>query len=189
MRIPFLPTVIVAVMMPAMIALGIWQLQRAEWKASILAELAEAPAKPVIDLDSAWPSGEVNFRHASATCTAIIDGAEAVAGYSRRGASGYSYRVPCRAGLTLVAGWAPRPGVNIAARAIGPVTGTLVDRPGDAGLLLYADVSPPPLEPSAPPSIRTISNNHVAYAVQWFAFAAILSIIYGIYVIRRRRCA
>jgi cytochrome oxidase assembly protein ShyY1 len=36
------------------------------------------------------------------------------------------------------------------------------------------------LEPSAPPSVESIPNNHRAYAVQWFLFAAIAVLVYGL---------
>jgi cytochrome oxidase assembly protein ShyY1 len=34
------------------------------------------------------------------------------------------------------------------------------------------------LEPSAPPSIEQIPNNHRSYAIQWFLFALIAVVIY-----------
>jgi surfeit locus 1 family protein len=43
------------------------------------------------------------------------------------------------------------------------------------------------LEPSAPPSIIDVPNNHLAYAVQWFLFAGIAAIIYLLALRRRQR--
>ena len=37
-RLPILPTIIVAAAVAVMIGLGIWQLQRAEWKNRLIAE-------------------------------------------------------------------------------------------------------------------------------------------------------
>jgi cytochrome oxidase assembly protein ShyY1 len=37
---------------------------------------------------------------------------------------------------------------------------------------LVAASAPPGLEPSAPPSLDQIPNNHRSYAVQWFAVRA-----------------
>jgi surfeit locus 1 family protein len=45
--------------------------------------------------------------------------------------------------------------------------------------------APPGLEPSASPSIATIPNNHRSYALQWFSFAAIALVIYGLAVWKR----
>ena len=43
---------------------------------------------------------------------------------------------------------------------------------------LVAASAPPGLEPSAPPSIERIPNNHRSYALQWFLFALIAAVIY-----------
>jgi cytochrome oxidase assembly protein ShyY1 len=50
-----------------------------------------------------------------------------------------------------------------------------------------AATAPSGLEPSAPPSIRAIPNNHRSYALQWFSFAAIALIIYGLAVRKRMK--
>ena len=55
------------------------------------------------------------------------------------------------------------------------------------GLMLVLAVPAQGLEQSAPPSIKDVPNNHLAYAVQWFIFAAIATIIYGLALRRRRR--
>ena len=47
--------------------------------------------------------------------------------------------------------------------------------------------APPGLQPSAPPSLSSIPNNHRFYAIQWFSFAAIALIIYGLAVRKRRK--
>ena len=38
----------------------------------------------------------------------------------------------------------------------------------------------PGLEASAPPSLDSIPNNHRSYAIQWFLFAGIAALIYGL---------
>ena len=50
-RLPVLPTHIVAAAVAVMIALGIWQLQRAQWKDRLLVEYAAAANLPALDLD------------------------------------------------------------------------------------------------------------------------------------------
>jgi cytochrome oxidase assembly protein ShyY1 len=45
-------------------------------------------------------------------------------------------------------------------------------------LRLVAATAPPGLEPSAPPSVAAIPNNHRSYALQWFLFAFIAALIY-----------
>ncbi|MFC3307859.1 hypothetical protein ACFOGK_01280 [Blastomonas aquatica] len=43
------------------------------------------------------------------------------------------------------------------------------------------------LEAVQPPSPGDIPNNHWAYAIQWFLFAGIAAVIYGLAVARRTR--
>lgn len=186
MRLPLVPTLMVAAMAPVMIGLGFWQLQRAAWKETLLAELAAAPALPVVDLDRAMPKTAINFRRAVATCTAGSSMPTPVAGRNRAGKSGYSYRVPCTRHVAVNAGWSPRPDAAGAIELGGRVAGLVVEQPAGAGVryMLYADSARPPLEPSAPPSADTIPNNHMGYAVQWFLFAGTLLVIYFVHVRR-----
>ena len=61
----------------------------------------------------------------------------------------------------------------------GPVSGIIApDR--KTRMRLVAATAPPGLDPSAPPSIDQIPNNHRSYAVQWFLFALIAAVIYGL---------
>jgi cytochrome oxidase assembly protein ShyY1 len=52
---------------------------------------------------------------------------------------------------------------------------------------LVAATAPPGLEPSAPPSIAEIPNNHRSYAVQWFLFALIAVVIYVLALRKKQR--
>jgi surfeit locus 1 family protein len=52
--------------------------------------------------------------------------------------------------------------------------------------MLVADVPAPGLAASTPPDPAAIPNNHLAYAVQWFVFAGVALLIYGL-ALRRRR--
>ena len=82
----------------------------------------------------------------------------------------------------------------------GPVSGMISHAPSHAPLiaglfgkasprtlLLVADKPAPGLTANAVPSIESIPNNHLAYAVQWFAFALIALVIYGLALRRRAR--
>ena len=63
----------------------------------------------------------------------------------------------------------------------------LGDVPGATPLLLVLEAAVPGLEPSVPPSIEMIPNNHRSYAAQWFIFAAIAAIIYLLALRKRNR--
>ena len=193
--VPVVPTIIVLVAIPVLVGLGMWQLDRLAWKERLLTQLADAPAMPVLDLDdpSQAPSA---FRRAAISCTVV--GKPIPVGRTNKGRAGYSFRVPCRseAGdhtVMLDLGWAPRHDVVKTVALRSRFEGLLVamdDR--DSSFLLVPPRAPlRELETSDPPSAAEIPNNHRAYAVQWFAFAAILSVIYLIHVAawRKRRVA
>lgn len=195
-RLPIIPTLIVAAAVAAMIALGLWQLQRAQWKAAMLEELARAPVLPPLDLDRiierAAADQPIAFRRAAVTCTVRGARAELRAGRSRSGQSGYSYFIPCRPGagglaarLRINAGWSQRPNSDLRLTPAGIVAGTIGTAEAGAPVILTADTAIGPLEPSARPRIEDIPNNHLAYAGQWFFFALAAAIIYGL-ALRRR---
>ena len=181
-RLPVFAAMLVATAVAVMIGLGLWQLRRAEWKDELIARYASADALPPI----AWPpAGRMDeapplFRRASGTCAAPRL-AKAVAGANRSGETGYVFLVDCaaRAGSTpmrVELGWSNNPRASFDWSG-GPVSGILApDR--DAGIRLVADRSPSGLQPSARPSLSAISNNHLMYAIQWFAFAGIALVIF-----------
>lgn len=189
-RLPLVPTILTALMLPVLIALGLWQLSRAAWKEDLLARLAAAPQRPPVELPRDW-STDLDFRRGAVDCS-VDNAAPAVrAGRSMTGAAGYSYFVPCRMPgtdkrLTLDAGWSPRPDAVATITANGPFHGLLRATTGNAYILVSADAVAP-LTPSAPPSVDEIPNNHLSYAMQWFFFAATLAVIYLVYLRQWRR--
>lgn len=189
-RVPILATLIVAAAVATMVALGFWQLDRAEWKGQLLVDLAAAQRRAPIDFDAS-PGAEPAhpILRAAITCTTRAP-AEVRGGSSRTGDTGYRYLFPCtRPGLprTLLidAGWSKRPDLAVPAGISRRFTGILAEQ-GDGRLVLTpSEALAPMLQPSRPPSVEDIPNNHLAYAVQWFLFAAIAAIIYGL-ALRRR---
>lgn len=197
MRLPFIPTVIVAAAVAVMIGLGIWQLGRADEKERLLAEYRSAATLPPVDLDPLIANGNVAavplaFRRALVTCRPGNAPAEARAGRNREGASGYAYWVHCKpnaegfAGRLLVnAGWSQDPAAQ-ARLPQGTIAGTLGAIPQDGPVILTSATAVPPLVPAALPSIEDIPNNHLSYAAQWFFFAAAAAVIY-LLALRRKK--
>lgn len=193
-----LPTLIVAAAVAVMIALGIWQLQRAAWKERLLAELATAAQLPAVDLDplienDTLDRAPIAFRRALVTCNVQGVRPAARAGRNRRGQTGYSQFVPCRPGgagpaarLQVNAGWSPLPGRDLRLTVTGTVAGLIGTAEPHGPIILTAATPSGPLEASAPPAIAEIPNNHLAYAVQWFLFAAAAAVIYLLAARRRR---
>lgn len=196
-RLPILPTIIVAAAVAVMIGLGIWQLQRAQWKEGLLADLAAAATLPALDLDPLLSRSEAQlpplaFRRVLVTCRARDVAPTVRGGRSRDGQGGYVYLVPCRpgadglAGRILVnAGWTPLPSSNRRLSLGGIAAGWLGAVEAGRPIILTSAVPTPPLTASAPPAIDDIPNNHFFYALQWFFFAGAAALIY-LLALRRR---
>ena len=190
-RLPLVPTIVVAAAVATMIGLGIWQVQRAQWKERLLAQYAQADKLPPIT----WPTtalrkGELPlFRHATGVCLRPV-GKRAVAGHNRAGESGYAHIVDCMTGIegpgmSVEVGWSRDPNAQFRWDG-GPVSGIIApDR--RSGMRLVAATAPPGLQPSALPSTASISNNHRMYALTWFSFAVIAIVIYGLALKQRWR--
>ncbi len=188
-RLPIVPTILVVLAVALMIGLGIWQVQRAKWKEGLLAQYAEAQKLPPIT----WPTVPLHddqlplFRSATGVCLRPV-GRRAVAGENKAGEPGYVQIVDCVTGaegpgMSVAVGWSKDPNAKINWKG-GPVSGIVApDR--RTRIRLVAASAPPGLEPTAPPSIDSIPNNHRSYAVQWFIFAAVAMIIYGLAMKKR----
>ncbi|SFP77613.1 SURF1 family cytochrome oxidase biogenesis protein [Sphingomonas rubra] len=197
-RIPIISTIVVTLAVATMIALGLWQLlDRLPRKEAFLVQLATNPAKPVIafprDADEA-----LLFRRASAVCPAPTSIRLAGAG-----ASGYRAIAECppagdQPALAVQLGTTRDPNAH-PRWAGGPVVGHLAHAPTGQSLIgaaldpapprLMLVASPPAagLQPNPAPDVDAVPNNHLAYAGQWFFFAAVAAIIYVLAVARRRR--
>ena len=188
-RLPVIPTILVALAVAAMIGLGIWQLQRAKWKNALVAQYQRAETLPPISWPNILPRQEQLplFRHATGVCLRPI-GKRSVAGQNKSGEPGYVHILDCTTGaegpgMSVEVGWSKNPNAAVNWRG-GPVSGIIV--PDRRSIMRLVAATPAPgLESSAPPSIGSISNNHLLYAVQWFAFAAIALLIYGL-ALRKR---
>lgn len=188
-RLPIVATLVVLVAVGVMIGLGIWQLHRAKWKESLLAQYSNAEKLPPIT----WPTAPLDsdqlplFRHATGMCQRVL-GHRAVAGENLGGEPGYAHIVDCATGaegpgMSVEVGWSKNPNAAVNWTG-GPVSG-IIGPDRLTRMRLVAASAPPGLEPSAPPSIRSIPNNHRSYALQWFGFAAIALIIYALAVRKR----
>lgn len=195
-RLPVWPTVITAIMLPILVALGFWQIARAEWKQRLLADLESARALPRIDLDAEAPD-RLDFRDAVISCRSS-ERADVSAARSHAGQSGYGYRIPCQTladgtEIELVLGWAQRPDVldraAVAARFEGVLVASGSQTFNPAYALYPEEAAVKALAAAAPPARGTLTDNHLAYAVQWFLLAAVLGAIYALYFRgwRRRR--
>ena len=180
-RLPILATCLALVAVATMVGLGIWQLQRAEWKNELLATYATVRDQPAISYSAVPVKGDPPyFRRSSVNCLEVL-GWRAVSGRSEAGESGWAHIAHCRTsggegpGAWIVAGWSKSPenpewNGGIVYGVIAPDSQHIVR--------LVASEPVAGLIKSQPPSTEDIPNNHIAYAVQWFLFAGIALIIY-----------
>ncbi len=96
MRLPVIPTIVVAAAVAVMIGLGIWQIQRAGEKEKLLADYARAGTLPALDVDPLLVRGTAEtvpraFRRALVTCRFGDAAPQIRAGQSLNDDTGYSY--------------------------------------------------------------------------------------------------
>jgi cytochrome oxidase assembly protein ShyY1 len=185
-RLPVIPTLLVLVAVGVMIRLGFWQLDRLTQKEALI---ARAEAAMAMTSEAAWPRKEqevdrVLYRHARVDCVGVI-GMTAQAGENLRGQPGWAHVARCAlAGggtARIVLGWSRNPAA--VAWQGGEVGGVIAPGPR-----LVAGPAVAGLEDSAPPNPADLPNNHLSYAVQWFLFAAVALVIYGL-ALRKRLAA
>jgi surfeit locus 1 family protein len=193
-RWPVLPTVLTALAVPAMVALGIWQLQRAAWKEALLTQFAANASAPELLLGEAPIPRSAGFRRVAIWLDCPPAPPTPSGAQLASGRAGYGWRLSCRAGdggfVSVTLGASTGPLEAAQARALGEAAssrsiwrGVLVERPpGAPGWLLANSEGLAPLAPAAPPSLDSIPNNHRSYAVQWFAFATTLLTIYALWL-------
>jgi cytochrome oxidase assembly protein ShyY1 len=203
-RLPLIATIVVLAAVATMIGLGVWQLQRHAEKTAVLAELRANPGRPSTSFPRFGPVDPAQlFRRSSLHCLRVVGWREE-AGRAADGSTGYRAIADCATGAEgpgalVTVGVAPRPGVKPAWTG-GQVEGWISEEPDHRSLLsrmggkamplrpmLIARVPATDLKAAAPPSPDDVPNNHLAYAVQWFFFAAVALVIYALALRKRWR--
>lgn len=202
-RISIVPTLIVGLAIGIMIKLGLWQLQRSDEKTALLARYSVASNLPEMAYPAVGGGDDLLFRRAGGTCLEPVS-RRVEGGRNVRGDTGWRHIISCRTGaegpgMTVDIGWSSR--FDTVPEWKGGAVNGIISRQPDhrsliakafgkeaaPGLMLVLSRPAGGLEPSAPPTIGDVPNNHLAYAVQWFVFAAIAGIIYALALRRRRR--
>lgn len=201
-RWPLVPTILVLCAVAVMIALGIWQLQRKAEKEALIALYDRNSAMSALVTYPKLPPvpDAMLFRKSSVVCLEVVRWDQR-GGTDRVAKSGIRMIADCRTGaegpgvlvdVGIADDFTPPKwtGGTVQGTIVpGPEQPTLVERltgravPGRA--MLVADVPAPGLRASEVPSGADVPNNHLAYAVQWFLFAAAALIIYALAVRRR----
>lgn len=189
-KLPLVATIVVLAAVATMIALGVWQLQRADEKRALLERYRQAQA-----MNSAveWPRSPADYertlyRHARINC-AEVTGMDAVAGRSAEGQSGWAHVALCRLPdgreARVAIGWSNEPRSPVWAG--GEVRGVI--GPAGEGVRLVAAPAQAGLAQIAAPDPSELPNNHLAYAFQWFFFALTALAIYWLALRKKWRDA
>jgi surfeit locus 1 family protein len=191
-RLPIVSTAIVALAVAAMIGLGLWQLMiRRPQKLAMLEQLAANPSKPEIAFPR-LPDDRLLFRRAHGFCLQPVSRA-----LTGAGSAGFRFLVECRTGGAEGPGMMVQLGTTRDPMAKpewkgGEVRGYISHAPDGRSmfaslfdrrpqrLLLVADTPASGLAPNAAPDLSSVPNNHLAYGVQWFLFAAVAAVIYAL---------
>ena len=184
-KVPLAATLVVLVAVGIMVRLGLWQVDRLHQKQAILAQYAAAQADRTVRPWPAAGSAVVPYSLVGADC--LLGGRSApVAGQNGAREAGWAHVAPCALAdgteVSVVLGWSSQP--EPVTWPGGAVTGTFVPHDKTRPRIIAA----PPLAglaANARPDPRSLPNNHLAYAVQWFAFAFVALVIYGL-ALRKR---
>ena len=191
-RIPIIPTILVLAAAAVMVALGVWQLGRAEEKTALIAayEQALATGGPPVPLSTVQDPQANLYREVTLDCRQPASW-RGIAGRNRNGQSGYAHYFTCSAEslqgrfdhtVEVGIGWSRSP--ERPEWTGGPIEG-LVTQGGEQGFMVIANEAKAGLEPLARPDPADLPNNHLAYAGQWFFFALTALAIYWLALKRR----
>jgi surfeit locus 1 family protein len=194
-RWPILPTLVVLAAAAVMVMLGFWQLDRMTEKEALIARytMAQGQQDFVSYPEASKAAAEaVLYRRSRIDCSFTSGGWRSVAGRNAQGQTGYVHIILCGLDLGAAqsdrtayvqAGWTPGP--TPPQWQGGPVTGRIGPQL-DGFAKLVADPPLAGLAANAIPNPNDLPNNHLAYAVQWFAFALIALVIY-VLALRRKQ--
>jgi len=184
-RLPVLPTIIVLIAVGIMIRLGLWQVDRMAEKNAMLGRYAAAQASSAAIPFPATPADveAALYHRSSVDCVSAVDPTSR-SGRNANGDAGIAQIVTCKTAaggkVEVVLGLAQTP-------AIVPWGGGIVTGWIAPGPKLIADPPQAGLAASARPDPNDVPNNHFAYAVQWFFFALVALLIYGLALRKRGR--
>lgn len=183
-RLPLLPSIIVAAVVAACIAAGIWNLKRAKLHEAELKSYQAASHQPPI----AFPTLPMSdkqlpiYRFATGNCLRVVN-RRTSAGENAAGEPGFSIIFDCATGvegpgMSVQVGWSKNPQATTGWKG-GLVSGEII--PDKLKRIRLVAAAPAPgLEANGPvkASVGVSPAQNRGYALQFFAFAAIALIIY-----------
>jgi cytochrome oxidase assembly protein ShyY1 len=190
-HLPIIPTIIVAAVVAGCIAAGNWNLHRAEVHRTELRDFQAASRLPPIVFPTG-PTRDENlplYRYSTGNCLHPIK-RRATAGENQAGEPGFVIIFDCTTGaegpgMSVQVGWSKNPNAATSWSG-GPVSGVIA-WDSRTRIRLVAASPAPGLEANGPvkPAISVPPEQNRGYALQFFSFAAIALIIYGLAVRKR----
>ncbi len=192
-RFPVVATLVVLVAVGIMIRLGFWQLDRVKQKEAELAAFGRNLTKAVV------PFPQDRFDQSMLFHPAMLDCLNPGKPESRgAGKAGFRLIATCAGGAKVQLGTSKDPKNGVAWQG-GVIVGSIGQLPDSRPLIVAAFVHSPRelmlvsgkpvvgLSANPPRSLKEIPNNHFSYAVQWFLFAGVALVIYGLALRKRLR--
>lgn len=187
-RLPVVATIVVLAAAALMVALGMWQLQRAKLHRAQLAAYQSASRLPPIAFPTV-PTSSTDlplYRYATANCLNVI-GRRTAPGENRAQEPGFLVIVDCATGaegpgLSVELGWSKNPNVAVGWKG-GLVSGIVVPD-SKSRMRLVAATAVAGIEPSAvpQPTVKITPARNIGYAITWFALAAAALVVYAVAV-------
>ncbi len=189
-----LPWLMFLVMEAVLISLGVWQLQRKDWKEELLAMRARNAALPALPLSSDTQiSATMEYRRVKFACAFTAAGQYLVEGFDEAKNIASRRYVKCVSPLNIVVdlGWIA-PDARMQSEPAMMVAGRLRFWPEQSSAQALGGIQPVgPKNFAAPVAPFYVQqgdalpqpppNNHFAYAIQWFIFAGVLCVIFMLF--------
>jgi surfeit locus 1 family protein len=192
-RLPIIPTILVAMVVAACIAAGVWNLQRAKLHQAELKSYEAASRLPAIAFPTVPMSNEhlPIYRFATGNCLRVVNRRTTV-GENRTGEPGFGIILDCATGaegpgMSVQVGWSKNP--NAAPNWKGGLVSGEIVRDNKTRMRLVAATPAPGLEANGPvkATVSVSPQQNRGYALQFFSFAVIALVIYGLALRKRLR--
>lgn len=190
-RLPLIPTLIVLLAVAGMVWAGVWNLHRMKVHQAELDAYRTASRLPPVPFPTAPVSDEQLplYRYATGNCLRVL-GRRTSAGENRAGEPGFAIILDCATGaegpgMSVQVGWSKNPNATTPWKG-GLVSGVIVPDKKSRIRLAAATAAPGLEQGQLPtPAVSVSPGRNRGYAIQWFSFAAIALIIYGLAVRKR----
>jgi len=192
-RLPLVPTILVALVVGGCIWAALWNLGRAQFHRAELQRFQAASRLPPITFPTAPLSDDQLpiYRYASGNCLHAVHRRTDV-GENQSGEPGFAIIFDCATGtegpgMSVQVGWSKNPNAATSWKG-GLVSGLIV--PDRLSRIRLVSAAPAPgLEPNAPAkaSVTVSPGRNRGYAFQFFSFALIAVVIYGLALRKRWR--